>query len=120
VAWLLDEDMSAREAKTLLATLDPVPKSERSAADEIKRGRALAALDDHDEALLAFTRAARRGQTHPRALSLALSVLEKEGAERALTLLEHWPKDPALDAALIERLDDGWWPRHNALLALEK
>lgn len=120
VAWLLDEDMSAREARELLASLDPVPKSERSAADEIKRGRALAALDDDDEALLAFTRAARRGETHPRGLSLALSVMEHEGAERALALLEAWPKDAAVDAALVERLDDDWWSRHNALLALEK
>lgn len=117
---VLRGDMSASEARATLASLDAVPRGERSAADEVKRGRALASLGDEDEALLAFTRAAKRGAPHERGLTLALEVLEKEGAERALSLLEAWPKSAEVDERISTRLDEGWWARHNALLALEK
>jgi serine/threonine protein kinase len=110
-------DRAAAEKE--LARIEAIPRKERTPADDIGRGHALRTLERNDDALVAYSRAARKNMFDDAALALALEVMQQERASKAVDYLGRWP-DAALDKTLTDMLDDDWWARHNALLALEK
>jgi serine/threonine-protein kinase len=116
---LFDDDMSKREAEKVLAELDAVPRSKRSASDEVTRGHALRVLGEDDDALKAYTRAVKRGETPEKGLELALDHMQYDKAGRAVAMVASWPNND-VEERMRAWLDDDWWPRHNALLVLSK
>jgi serine/threonine protein kinase len=116
---LLSSRMSGKEARATLARIDAL--AARSAEDDAMRARALEALGQPDEALLGYSRALRRGRLDEQGFALALRAIDasSEANKPAVDLLAQWP-DPDVERQLRGRLAAAWWPRHNALLVLEK
>ena len=110
--------MSPEQAMAVRKQLGAVPRKDRSGAQELRLGHAHRALGDEVEALKAYQRALDKGARDDEALAYALSSLDEDESEEAVQLISAWPGD--ISKELVALLDDSWWPRHNALRALEK
>lgn len=111
-------ELSPEEAAGVRKEIRAIPRKERSGGQELRLGHAHRALGEEVEALKAYRRAVDKGAHDDRALAFALSSLDEDESEVAVALLSAWPED--IEDELTELLGGPWWPRHNALRALEK
>lgn len=118
------KEIDGGRAAAVLAGLDEVPQGERSGAQHLARGHALAALaapaPAPDPSLEAYLAAVRQKVVDDRALDATLARLKVDGAERALDVLGAWP-----NAEVTERLrtliaSEDWATRQHARRALQE
>ncbi|MFH1809554.1 MAG: serine/threonine-protein kinase [Pseudomonadota bacterium] len=111
--------IDAGQARAVLEEIQTLPATQRSGQDELVRGHALVALRRVDEAMRAYQKALKGGASDDRARRHIFEAIEDDEAPEAAEVLALWP-DSDIDKVLRSLVLEGeWWPRHNAMRALE-
>lgn len=108
-----------RGAATVLEQLDRKGDA-LSAEDHRLRGHALAALGRNDDALLAWSAAAREGVVDDEMKRAALAFLGDERPANAVVLMRSLPDSSIVGELAGVARSGEWWARHRALALLEE
>lgn len=112
--------IAAGDAAAVLAEIEEMPADVRGPNDELVRGHALLALARVDDALVAWTHAARRGAFDAQVTNIALARLSDDEPTRAAALIRALPDAAVVAPLAVIARDGAWWPRHRALALLEE
>ncbi len=111
--------VSPDNAAAVLEDVDAIPAPDRAGADWLRRGHALQALGDVDEAVDAYRAALGKGEVDDRALGVVIERINQKDVGLEVEMLTRWPGD-AVSARLAQKVKHGeYHERINAYAALK-